>query len=54
MTLLGTEEHEEIVSTLNNMAFTYAYLGEKEKALKIHERIYSREIRGLSYPKLIL
>ena len=45
MKLFKTEEHADIATTLGNMAMIYSSLGEVQKSLEIHERVYGREHR---------
>ncbi len=51
--LIKTEEHPDIARTLSNMASIYLNLGQKQKALEIYDRVYSREWWSFLLPNLI-
>lgn len=41
------EEHPSTLTWLNNLAFTYGKLGEYQKALELHEKVYAIECQTL-------
>ena len=43
MKLFKTEEHAIIAKILNNMASIYSGVGQKQRALEMNEKVYSRE-----------
>ena len=43
MKLFKTEEHSDVTTTLNNMAQINSDLGQKQKALEIHEKVYGND-----------
>ena len=46
------EEHPDTLSALNNLGITYSYLGERQKALEIEEKVYALmyKILGEEHP----
>jgi hypothetical protein len=40
--IFNTEEHPDVADTLECKANLYSYFGKKDKALEIHEKIYSK------------
>ncbi len=41
------EEHPDTLTSLNNLACTYRYLGDSRKALELHEKVYDIQKRTL-------
>ena len=44
--MLG-EEHKDTLSTLANIAYTYAELGDYAKAVEIYEKVYPLRVKVL-------
>ena len=42
MKLFKTEEHEDVTTTLGNMALIYDRLGQMDKALEMNQKVLSK------------